>query len=104
MSTTNETATAMKTFEYGAMSSKFSCEAENKLTAYCAMCLHYDRSAHLLVIYSPEECKEDNWCSFDGKISERLDEVFGGEGSFDKYIEDNKDAVIACYESIKRLV
>jgi hypothetical protein len=94
----------MITFEYGAMSSKFSCEAENKLTAYCAMCLQYDRSAHLLVIYSPEECKEDNWCSLDGKISERLDEVFGGEGSFDKYLEENKEAVIACYESIKRVV
>lgn len=94
----------LKTFEYGAMSSKFSCQAENKLTAYCAMCLHYDRSAHLLVIYSPEESKADSWTAFDGRISDRLDEVFGGPDSFDKYIEDNKEAVVACYKSIKRLV
>lgn len=93
----------MKTFEYGAVSSKFSCQADNKLTAYCAMVLHYDRSAHLIALYT-DECKDDSWLTFDGRISARLDEVFGGEGSFDKYIEDNKEAVIACYKSIKRLV
>jgi hypothetical protein len=93
----------MKTFEYGAMSSKFSCEAENKLTAYCTMVMHYDRSAHLIALYT-EECKPDNWMSIDGKISERLDEIFGGEGSFDKYLENNIEAVKACYDSVKRLV
>ena len=93
----------MKTFEYGAMSSKYSCEAENKLTAYCAMVLHYDRSAHLIALYT-DECKDDNWASFDGKISARLDEIFGGPDSFDKYLEENKEAVIACYKTIKKLV
>lgn len=93
----------MKTFEYGAMSSKFSCEAENKLTAYCAMCLHYGRNAHLIALYT-EECKEDSWLSFDGRISARLDEIFGGDGAFDKYLEENKDAVVACCESIKHIV
>lgn len=93
----------MKTFEYGAVSSRFSCQAENKLTAYCAMCFHYDRNAHLIALYT-EECKNDSWLSIDGKISDRLDEIFGGPGSFDKYIEANKDAVIACYQTIKRLV
>lgn len=93
----------MKTFEYGAMSSIFSCKAENKLTAYCAMILHYDRSAHLIALYT-EECKNDSWMSFDGMISARLDEIFGGPDSFDKYIKANIEAVKACYKTIKRLV
>lgn len=94
----------MTTFEYGAMSSRYSCEAENKLTAYTAMVVHYDRSAHLIALYAPEEIKEDSWMSFDGKISERLDEIFGGVDSFDKYCIDHKDQITACYESIKQLV
>lgn len=95
---------AKTVFEYGAMSSMYSCEAENKLAAYVAMVMQYDRNAHLLVIYSPEECKEDNWASFDGKISARLDEIFGGPDAFDKYVEDNAEAVRECYKSIKKIV
>lgn len=94
----------MTLFEYGAMSSKFSCEAENKLTAYATMAMHYNQSAHLLVIYSPEESKEDAWTSFDGKISTRLDEIFGGPDSFDKYVEEHLPEIRSCYNSIKRLV
>jgi hypothetical protein len=93
----------MKTFEYGAVSSKFSCQAENKLTAYCAMCLHFNYSAHMIALYT-EECKPDSWLNLTGAISERLDEIFGGPGAFDKYIEENKDLVAACYKTIKRLV
>ena len=96
--------TEMKTFEYGSMSSKFSCQAENKLTAYVTMCVHYDRGAHLLVIYSPEESKSDEWTNLTGKISARLDEIFGGPGAFDKYVEENGPAIAACYKTIKRLV
>lgn len=91
-------------FEYGAMSSLFSLEAENKLTAYAAMCLHYNASAHMIVIYSPEEYKVDMWTSFDGKISERLDEIFGGPGSFDKYVNDNEYIISDCIRYIKREV
>lgn len=94
----------LTTYEYGAVSSKFSCKAENKLTAYATMCLHYSHSNHLLVIYSPEECKEDMWTDFTGKVAARLDEVFGGEGTFDKYLEEHSDQIRACYDSIKRLV
>lgn len=94
----------MTTFEYGAMSSKYSCEAENKLTAYCAMCYHYNRSAHLIALYAPEEIKADSWLNMYGKISDRLDEIFGGEGSFDKYMEENEKAIADCYHSIKQIV
>lgn len=91
-------------YEYGAMSSKYSLEAENKLTAYVAMVMHYNRSAHLLVIYSPKECKEDSWTTFDGKISKRLDDIFGGPESFDKYVETHMEEIGEAYKSIKQIV
>jgi hypothetical protein len=92
------------TYEYGAMSSKYSLKANNHLTAYCTMLSHYHRSPHLMVVYSPEECKKDSWTSFDGKISERLDEVFGGIGSFDKYFQENIADIKKAYKSIKQIV
>lgn len=91
-------------FEYGAMSSKYSIEAENKLTAYAAMVVHYDRSAHLIVIYAPEESREDSWIDFTGKISERLDEIFGGKDSFDKYVQSHIPEIKKAFDSIKKLV
>lgn len=91
----------MITYEYGAMSSKFSLQAENKLTAYATMVMHYNQSAHLMVIYSPKECKEDQWTTLDGKISARLHEIFGGVGeyrpeendAFDQYVESHIDDI-----------
>jgi hypothetical protein len=94
----------MVTYEYGAMSSKFSLKAEHKLTAYAVMVIHYQSNAFALIIYEPEECKADAWTSFDGKISARLDEIFGGKGSFDKYFEDNTAKIKDCYKTIKKLV
>ena len=94
----------MITIEYGAMSSKFSIEAESKLTAYCAICVQYQNNAFAVVIYSPDECKEDQWASFDGKISARLDEVFGGDDAFDKYFDDHIDEIKKAYNTIKRII
>lgn len=91
-------------YEYGAMSSKFEVTATNKLTAYVCMILHYGASNHLVVIYSPESSKDDTWTSFDGKVSERLDEIYGGDGSFEKYLDDNLSDVKEAYKTIKRLV
>ena len=91
-------------YQYGAMSSKFQLFAANKLTAYATMVLHYNQSNHLVIIYEPESSKEDMWTSFDGKVSERLDEIFGGDGSFDKYIENNVEEIRECYKSIERIV
>lgn len=95
---------SLVTYEYGAMSSKFSCMAENKLTAYVTMCMHYDSNAHLLVIYSPKESKKDCWMSITGEISERLDEIFGGVNSFDEYVKNHIEEIRACYKTVKRLV
>ena len=94
----------MKVFEYGAMSSKYSCQAEDKLVAYVAMVAHYDRQAHLLMIYGPEESKADTWFNPLGRISERLDEIYGGDGAFDKYVDEHIDEVLECMKTIKRLV
>lgn len=91
-------------YEFGAMSNRYSLEAENKLTAYATMCAFYDRSAHLIAIYEPLENKSDQWMCFDGQISERLDKIFGGSGSFDKYFENNISEIRGCYETIKKLV
>lgn len=90
------------TYEYGAMSTKFSLVAKNKLTAYATMCMHYNQNAHIMVIYTPD-CKKDSWMNFSGQISERLDEIFGGEGSFDKYIEDNIQEIRECYKTVKKI-
>jgi hypothetical protein len=104
MKTEEKSKLAPVTYEYGAMSSKFSCKAENKLTAYVTMVMHYDSQAHLLVIYSPEECKKDCWMSITGNISDRLDEIFGGIGSFDEYVKNHIEEIRACYKSIRRHV
>lgn len=93
----------MKNYEYGSMSSLYRIEAENKLTAYATMVLHYQSSAHLIAIYEPIESKEDSWLNPMGQISERLDEIFGGENSFDKYLESNIEEIKTCYKTIKQI-
>lgn len=92
-------------FKYGAVSSVWELEADNKFTAYAAMCCHFNRSAHLIALYEPEEIvKNDCWLNPMGEISARLDEIFGGEGSFDRYLEEHREEVIKAYESIKQIM
>jgi len=91
-------------YEYGSMSSKFQLEANSKLTAYATMVFHYQNSAHLIAIYSPIECKEDSWLNPTGQISERLDEIFGGENAFDGYVGNNIEEIKKSMKSIKRLI
>ena len=93
----------LTTYEYGAMSSLFSVQAENKFTAYVAMVCHYDRSAHMIMLYEPKESKEDQWINFTGQISERLDEIFVEVGGFDKYTEDHIEDIRACMKTIKQI-
>lgn len=95
----------MMIIEFGIMSSKYSCEAENKLTAYVTVIAFYDSNNFMVVIYSPEDCaKNDQWFNPTGKVSERIDEIFGGAGAFDKYVEEHIPEIKACYETIKQLV
>ena len=93
-----------KIYEYGAMSSRYSVIAKNKLTAYATMVLHYDEQAFLVIIYKPDESKKDQWLSIDGTISDRLDKIFGGAGLFEKYLYDNIDEIKKCYKTIKQLI
>ena len=92
-------------FEYGIMSSKYSIEAENKLTAYAAMIMHLGpASTAFITIYSPEESrKNDSWL-LAYPIVKRMDEVFGGEGSFFKYLGKHQDEINKTLDTIKRLV
>ncbi len=92
-------------YEYGAMSSKYRIEATNKLTAYATMVYHFGNSNHLVAIYSPEESKKDSWLNpFGVGVAERLDEIFGGENAFDKYVEDNIEDIKKCMDTIEQLV
>jgi hypothetical protein len=90
--------------EFGAASSRFSIESEDKFAAYVAMCLYYDTNNHLIAIYSPDECRKDSWLNPFGKVAKRLDEIFGGAGAFDRYCEDNATKIVEAYQTIKRLV
>lgn len=95
----------MTTFEYGAMSSRYSIEAEDKRTAYCAMLVHFGRSNHLIALYAPEDIvKNDSWLNPFGEIAGRLDEIFGGEGEFDKYLSEHGKEITEAYETIKQLI
>ena len=74
-------------YEYGAMSSRYSIEADNKLTAYAAMIIQFNSAPHLIAIYSPKESAEnDSWLMRTNDFKQRIDEIFGGEGEFEKYL------------------
>ena len=92
------------TFEYGAMSSRYSLQAGNKLTAYVAMVCHFGHNNHLIALYEPKEIvKNDSWLNPLGYVSERLDEIFGGEGSFDKYVDEHIEEIREAYSTIKQI-
>jgi hypothetical protein len=95
------------TIEFGAMSSKYSIQATNKLTAYVGILMYMSNSPHLIALYSPKEIVEnDSWLSIDGKIADRLDEIFGGKDSFDNYSmnPNNKDSIIKAIKGVKKIL
>lgn len=86
------------------MSSRYSLQAESKLTAYVAMVAHFGNNNHMIALYEPQEIvKNDSWLNPLGYVSERLDEIFGGEGSFDKYVEEHIDEVREACKTIKQI-
>lgn len=92
-------------FRYGAVSSVWELEADNKLTAYAAMCCHFNRSAHLIALYEPKEVvAKDSWLNPLGTIAKRLDEIFGGDGSFDRYFEEHQEEIAKAYASIEQVM
>ncbi len=90
-------------YEYGAMSSRYQIYAPSKLTAYATMILHYREGSHAIIIYLPEDCKKDAWTSFDGKSKQKVDELFGGKGAYDRYLEKYSDEIRRCYKTIAQM-
>lgn len=92
-------------FQYGSMSSVYELEADNKLTAYAAMCWHFGRNNHLIALSEPKEIVEkDSWLNPFGTVTKRLDEIFGGDGSFDRYWDEHQEEIAKAYKSIKQVM
>lgn len=101
-----ETEEKVVAYEYGAVGSKFRLLAANKLTAYATMVVHYHKIAGLLVVYSPVESKDDMLCLAPinyVEVGERMDEMFGGEGSFFQYIESQQAEINKCLDTVERI-
>ena len=92
-------------YEYGAMSSKYSIEADNKLTAYAAIIIQFYKNPFLVAIYAPEECKSDSWLMRIDDLEARLDEIFGGEkGAFQKYLAEHDEEIGKACKTVKQLI
>lgn len=73
-----------------ALGDKYKLFAPDKLTAYAAMIYAYKKMAHTVIIYEPAHLQEqDGWAAISGEIMNKVDFVFGGPGTFHKYVEDN---------------
>lgn len=95
--------TKKTTFEYGAMSSRYKLQAENKLTAYAAMVLHFNSNPKLVALYEPEDlAKQDSWLMHT-PIEPRLDEIFGGKGAFIKYLDEHKEEIKEVYQTVEQI-
>lgn len=98
-------------FEYGVMRKRYSLKVDDKLTAYATMVTHIRKDIHLIQLCEPQEIvKDDSWFAnpFTWVIPieqtiERLDEIFGGKGSFEKYIDEHQDEIRAAYSTIKQI-
>lgn len=97
-------ATEKFILEYGVMSSRFRCTADNKLTAYMVALMHYGRNSFMVMLYEPKDIvKNDQWFNPTGKIAARLDEIFGGEGSVDKYVEEHTEEIREAFKTIQQI-
>lgn len=91
-------------FEFGAMSSRFRLQAENKFTAYAAMVLHFYSNPHLVALYEPEDlAKQDSWLMHT-PVEPRLDEIFGGKGSFMKYLREHKEEIKEAFQNVEKII
>jgi hypothetical protein len=89
--------------EFGVMSSRYRVKAKNKFLAYSAIVIKYSTQPHLVAIYT-EKFKKDSWLNPFGECSEKLDEIFGGKGEFEKFLAENTDGIKTVFKSIERLV
>lgn len=92
------------TFEFGAMSSRFRLQAENKLTAYATMVLLFNSNPQLVALYEPEDlAKQDSWLMHT-PVESRLDEIFGGKGAFIKYLNEHEKEIKEAYQTVEQIV
>lgn len=92
------------TFEYGAMSSRFRLQTEDKFAAYAAMVLHFNSCPQLVAIYEPEDlAKQDSWL-MRTPVEPRLDEIFGGKGAFMKYLKEHKEEIKESFQNIEKII
>lgn len=92
------------TFEYGAMSSRFRLQTEDKFTAYATMVLQFASYPQLVAIYEPEDlAKQDSWLMHT-PVESRLDEIFGGNGAFIKYLDEHEEEIKEAFQNVERII
>lgn len=92
------------TFEYGAMSSRFRIQTEDKFTAYATMVLHFASCPRLVAIYEPEDlAKQDSWLMHN-PVEQRLDEIFGGKGAFLKFMYEHEQEIKEVFQTIEKII
>jgi len=90
--------------EFGIMSNKHSLTCKNKLVGYVAILLHYHNNPGMVVIYSPEDLKQDAWTNFDGKTEERIEKLYKELGGYENFLKANIPEIKECFKTIKRIV
>lgn len=83
---------------FGIMSNKYQIEAYNKLDAYAAMAIFFNRDLSYVILFEPYEIIRDNWFR-DGK---KYLELFG-EISLNEYLNEHHDKVKEAYSTIKEI-
>lgn len=90
-------------YEYGNGKERYQLLAYNKLTAYATMLNHFEQDIYVIRIYSPEECKQDNWANYTGEVNRYLDEIFGEGDGYLKYVFSHMEEIEKCIQTIKRI-
>lgn len=68
------------------------------------MAIYYMANPQLVALYEPQEMvKNDSWL-LATNVEKRLDEVFGGEGAFLKYLDEHRTEIKECFTTLKQLI
>lgn len=84
---------------FGIMSSKYQIEAYNKLDAYAAMSIFFERNLPYVLLFEPSDILEDNWV---GDIEKFLS-LFERECKYSVYIYKYQDEIKEAYSTIKKI-
>lgn len=81
---------------FGIMSNKYQIEAYNKLDAYAAMAIFFERALPYVLLFEPYEIIKDNWFHDEKKFLELF-----GKISLNEYLNAHHDKVKEAYLTIK---